>query len=540
MRTSSQATRRQDRDVSFGTLAFCVVVIAVCVVALRHWHDQRVVIDDAYISFRYARNLLRGAGLVFNPGERVEGYTNFLWVLLSCVPIALHLDPFVAMRNLGLAAYVAWILLASTGFLATRGRSTKTVWLVAAAALPVVALPDGLASFAGSGMETHFVGLCLLAFGLTQHVWRPETRRRQLLVAAIPLAACLTRLDAIVFVGASVVVVAAGALVERESLRAVARDLAVRYGVTAAGLAVWFSWKVLYYGAWLPNTYYAKSGDANHWDVGVLYLRAFLDGSPYIIALAPFVILSASSLADRGARSFGRFAIVGLAAYTTYVAKVGGDFMHYRFMFEVFPVFAWSAFAGLSVVASRSLPTAIASALCATWLTGHAPVMEGQFHQETMEEMNNCCGPPFVDLGKRLAAVLPRGVVIATTAAGSIPYFADTTAIDQLGLTDAFVAHGPEFGAFRRGHVKRAPETYLAARGVTLVIGHPVLCDCDKPCVEPGKANVFVRMGAQCVRSEYLEKTPRLTEFFCGHPDDFLVTGLTCPAPAARAAAKAD
>ena len=37
--------------------------------------------DDAFISFRYVRNLLEGHGLVFNPGEYVEGYTNFLWVL---------------------------------------------------------------------------------------------------------------------------------------------------------------------------------------------------------------------------------------------------------------------------------------------------------------------------------------------------------------------------------------------------------------------------------------------------------------------------
>jgi hypothetical protein len=37
--------------------------------------------DDAFISFRYARNLLAGHGLVFNRGEFVEGYTNFLWTL---------------------------------------------------------------------------------------------------------------------------------------------------------------------------------------------------------------------------------------------------------------------------------------------------------------------------------------------------------------------------------------------------------------------------------------------------------------------------
>lgn len=38
--------------------------------------------DDAYISYRYAENLARGQGLVFNRGERVEGYSNFLYVLV--------------------------------------------------------------------------------------------------------------------------------------------------------------------------------------------------------------------------------------------------------------------------------------------------------------------------------------------------------------------------------------------------------------------------------------------------------------------------
>ncbi|UCD59352.1 MAG: hypothetical protein JSV16_08595, partial [Candidatus Hydrogenedentota bacterium] len=40
------------------------------------------IVDDAFISFRYAKHLAEGKGIVFNKGERVEGYTNFLWVLL--------------------------------------------------------------------------------------------------------------------------------------------------------------------------------------------------------------------------------------------------------------------------------------------------------------------------------------------------------------------------------------------------------------------------------------------------------------------------
>ena len=50
-------------------------------------------LDDAFISFRYARNFAEGHGIVFNPGERVEGYTNFLWVVILAVPFLLHVDP---------------------------------------------------------------------------------------------------------------------------------------------------------------------------------------------------------------------------------------------------------------------------------------------------------------------------------------------------------------------------------------------------------------------------------------------------------------
>src|SRR2546428_487360 len=49
--------------------------------------------DDAYISFRYADNLVHGRGLVFNVGERVEGYSNFLWTLWCALGIRLGYAP---------------------------------------------------------------------------------------------------------------------------------------------------------------------------------------------------------------------------------------------------------------------------------------------------------------------------------------------------------------------------------------------------------------------------------------------------------------
>ena len=49
-------------------------------------------IDDAYISYRYAANLVEGRGLVYNPGEYVEGFTNLLWTLLVAGGLALGFE----------------------------------------------------------------------------------------------------------------------------------------------------------------------------------------------------------------------------------------------------------------------------------------------------------------------------------------------------------------------------------------------------------------------------------------------------------------
>ena len=62
---------------------------------------NRFIQDDAFISFRYAENFARGAGLVWNAGERVEGYTNFLWTMLMGVVIIVGALTFFPKLALG-------------------------------------------------------------------------------------------------------------------------------------------------------------------------------------------------------------------------------------------------------------------------------------------------------------------------------------------------------------------------------------------------------------------------------------------------------
>jgi len=79
--------------------ATCAIIAAGTAICL--YYARFALIDDAYISFRYARNLLEGHGLVFNPGERVEGYTNFLWVMLLAGARVLGVGFETASRVLG-------------------------------------------------------------------------------------------------------------------------------------------------------------------------------------------------------------------------------------------------------------------------------------------------------------------------------------------------------------------------------------------------------------------------------------------------------
>lgn len=76
-----------------------VVVVGGAAVSIWLALSEASIVDDAFISCRYARNLAEGHGLVYNVGERVEGYTNFLWtVLVALGSVITGIEtPFVAL-----------------------------------------------------------------------------------------------------------------------------------------------------------------------------------------------------------------------------------------------------------------------------------------------------------------------------------------------------------------------------------------------------------------------------------------------------------
>ena len=139
-------------------------------------HTAWFLCDDAFISFRYVRNLLEGHGLVFNPGEYVEGYSNFLWVLeLAALWGAVGLRPEHTAPWLSVACTVG-TLAAMLGWVA-RLPGLQQRGLVAWMALGLVCSSATVAVWTSAGgLETRqFTMFMVLAVvGLTLY---PENRR---------------------------------------------------------------------------------------------------------------------------------------------------------------------------------------------------------------------------------------------------------------------------------------------------------------------------------------------------------------------------
>jgi hypothetical protein len=209
-------------------------------------------IDDAGISFAYARNLALGHGLVAQPGViPVEGYSNPLWVfLLATFSVVRLFDPLWTPKLLSFAfAFGTFALL--DRLLARSGVGTA----LSALALGLLAVQSSFAIWMVSGLENPlyvclFVGLVLLSLRAIQKVASPRVAIAAGLIAS---GLALTRPEGILF--AALFPLAVGLAPERRFRRWVPYLAAFALPV-ALYLAVRLAW----FGVWVPNTFYAKGG----------------------------------------------------------------------------------------------------------------------------------------------------------------------------------------------------------------------------------------------------------------------------------------
>jgi len=403
-----------------------IAAAAAALLTLHAWYFDHVA-DDAYISLRYLESWLRGEGLVFNPGERVLGFSNALWVL-ALAPFGLAgLDLPSAAQGLGLALSVACVV----GVCLESARR-QTTWLAPLAAGGWLAASGPFALWSQAGLEGPLFALCLLGTTLaaTRQVESPSTTRRAALCLGI-VATAWTRPE-----GAAYGLVVAAWL----AWRGEARTAALAAGAAIGAWGAFGAFALWSYGDWLPNTYYAKAHPLS-WPLlerGWQFTWAYVKGQS---GATPLALLLFAVTAGRRASAPGWLCCALVGAFVVFYLSVGGDALVYHRMWAyVQPLIALALADAAGWLARRDDPPlrAAAGLVCALPLLALPNSVRG--FELAYLRGDDARIRSLAALGRELGRRAAPDTLVATNVIGALGFYSRLPIVDMLGLTDRHIA----------------------------------------------------------------------------------------------------
>ncbi len=271
--------------------------------------------DDAYITFRTVDNLVHGYGPTWNTDERVQTFTNPLWMLLLSAL-------YFFVRNIALTSLLL-SLTCAFGALYLIARKLSTSPFTAILALLALAASKTFVDFATSGLEDPLTYLLIALFAYV-YFCKTDHPRQTLLLALLAGLATLNRMDVFLLFAPAL----AQRVYQQPTLKTL-RSLVVGF----APFLLWEVFAVWYYGFPFPNTAYAKL------NTSIPEATLLVHGMGYFIGSAllfdPMILLAllagiVTPLIGRTARAIPLS--LGMLLYTAYVVWIGGDFMAGRFL----------------------------------------------------------------------------------------------------------------------------------------------------------------------------------------------------------------
>mgnify|MGYP005833862133 CR=1 FL=1 len=467
------------RDFSFNfsnkRIYYLIGIILTFLVLLAWMH--RFIQDDAFISFRYAYNLAEGKGLVWNEGERVEGYTNFLWTLLISSGIYLKIDPVTFSTLLGLFFFaISLFFTFKLGMVIFESPLPSLVTMI------LVGTNYTFLSFATGGLETQMqtalftIGCYNCLEGIKIHEW---SVKRLLSLSIIMGLSLLTRLDSLIMCAVLLLITVYHINRDTIALKEKISKHLILFIPFILLITPWIFWKLSYYGNLLPNTYYIKVAGITSLERGIKYVYLFF--KTYL--LIPFWFLFFFAIRQLfNKNSMHLHVLISIIIlWLFYIIKIGGDFMEFRFFVPILPLIFillnWLIF----IFLKTEFLKIISICLIITGSIYHSqtfklnekdriePISELQSH--ILNRDQNWKG-----IGEFLGGVFgKKDVSIATTAAGAIPYFSGLPTIDMYGINDPHIVQKGIVIGTTPGHQIISPFSYLVEKKVNLIISHPVI-----------------------------------------------------------------
>ena len=334
----------KNRFVAFGLSSVVILFIL-------HAIYLAVPAEDSFISFHFAKNLAEGYGLVWNIGELpVEGYTNFLWVIICTLGTITGFNIIIFAQFFGVTAgiftlFYVYNISRQIGF----DKST--------ALLPCLflAVSGPFATWASSGMETNLFTLFIV--GSVYHIisfWKSGDSKSLHLSFLLCLLATLTRPEGFgIFLLLLFLQIIFYLKKERPGRNL--KPLITAVLVYLIPFIVYFIWRYSYFGYLLPLTFYAKTGGTFYqWFRGLKYLIYF--SIHFLLPFLPLLLYlfwKRKELVKNNNISLFKwfkkplsnnsfsliFCGVLCSAYIFYIILVGGDYMAmYRFFVPILPL----------------------------------------------------------------------------------------------------------------------------------------------------------------------------------------------------------
>jgi len=463
---------KTDRTVMWLVLAYAAYAAVFIFKTSFTFGDVRYfsLFDDAMVSMRYAKNLSMGFGPVWNPGgERVEGYTNPLWVLymsyLHLLPVARSTVSLLVQGSAAVLLMINLVYVAKIAGLVSGSR------IVANCAVLLTASYLPLNNWSLQGMEVSVLTLLLTValWDVLKSLRSGVASRRWMMWLG---AATLFRMDAAVPLMGLALFIAISVPVDRS------RNLKWALGSLVLLLGLQTMLRLAYYGDLLPNTYYLKMTGIPivlRLSKGLIALRDFVWNMNPVLFGIPF--LFAALRRDRESLLLATV----VAGQLTYSVYVGGDAWEHRgganryvaiAMPALMILFSWAlwslvqragtAFArrpGAGVLSVITVVLALLSSVTFNAFNGRRSLAEWLLIDPPLYRYENRA---MVRQARLVQEISSPQATIAVVWAGAIPYFAERHAIDLLGKSDRVVARGTmhipagpdRFTAFYPGHMK--------------------------------------------------------------------------------------
>jgi arabinofuranosyltransferase len=418
--------------------------------------------DDAFISYRYAGNFLEGKGLVFNSGERVEGYTNFFFIVILIFLRLFTIDFIVASKILGVASGVGLLILS---FFSMKDLAASRDRYILPLSVPfLLSANSAFAYWSISGLETVLFS-ALIFGGLYLSV------KKNLLFMPVLAVAALVRPEGIMVFATLAVHFYAVRYISRKSIRI----LVLMFTVLIVPQVVF---RLYYYHDVFPNPFYAKTGfSAEYLWSGLGYFWAFLKNYGFwgMLIIVPAV----------GFRTLPgelRFMMSMVVVYTIYIILVGGDVLYgYRFfvplLAPMYLLFSISLANLTARVGGRIFSGAKITFAAIMVFAGLATFFLPRKELRSIRYNEVALVKNMKYLAETIRNIKGTDCSVALATIGAFSYYSDASVIDLLGLTDRTIARNPRplFGiesTWKERHynipyvMKRAPDLILFSTGI--------------------------------------------------------------------------